>query len=152
MEGDGGNDTRRLRDEWSSPAAPQRLSGAHHRAWLDRYLLDETHHLDPGGDEAVRRILDEVGLSHPDRQISARDALHLPGDGGQHPDHRNGGELADHQPQGRGVGKRSAESRSAGSPRTAVMASAPWRFRRTAATPGYRQSLAEISAAMRSGH
>ena len=36
----------------AAAAALQRLSGAHHRAGLDRHLLDEARHLDQGGDQA----------------------------------------------------------------------------------------------------
>ena len=59
LEGDRGHHPHRLRDERRSAAAFQRLSGAPHRAGLDRHLLDEAPHLDQGGDQAARRLLDE---------------------------------------------------------------------------------------------
>ncbi len=34
----------------------ERRAGAHHRAGLDRHLLDEAHQLDQGGDQAGQRI------------------------------------------------------------------------------------------------
>ena len=52
VEGDRGDHARRLRDERRAAAALQRLPGAHHRAGLDRHLLDEARHLDQGGDQA----------------------------------------------------------------------------------------------------
>ena len=73
-------------------------AGPHRFAGLDRHLLDETREHNPGGDQAVRRFLDDSGLSRPDRQISACGALHLPGNRSQYPDHGDRGELAHHQP------------------------------------------------------
>ena len=83
----------------AAAAALQRLPGAPGRAGLDRHLLDEARHLDQGGDQAGERLLDEPGLSHPARQVPAGRALHLAGHRGQHADHRDGGELAHHQPR-----------------------------------------------------
>ena len=54
VEGGGGHDAHRLRDERPAAAALERLSGAHHGAGLDRHLLDEARDLDQGGDQAVR--------------------------------------------------------------------------------------------------
>ena len=68
VEGDGREHPHRLRDERPAAAALQRLPGAHHRARLDRHLLDEAAHLDPRGHQAVRRLLDE------DRPIGFRTA------------------------------------------------------------------------------
>ena len=72
VEGDGGHDADRLRDERAAAAAFQRISCASHRAGLDRHLLDEARHLDQGGDQAGKRLLDEPGLSHPAGQVPAR--------------------------------------------------------------------------------
>ena len=108
----------------AAAAALQRLSRAHHRAGLDRHLLDEARHLDQGGDQAGLELLDEPGLSHSARQVPAGRALHLAGNRGQHADHRNGGELADHQPRRRRQRSKAGTSRSAASPGTAATASA----------------------------
>ena len=62
-------------DERPAAAAFQRLPGAADRAGLDRDLLDEAPRHDRGGDEAVRRLLDESGLSHPHRQVPGRRSI-----------------------------------------------------------------------------
>ena len=87
-------------------------------------------------------FLDEPGLSHSARQVPDRGALHLAGDRGQHADHRDGGELADHQPRRRRQGAAPAP-RSAASPGTAATASARSRCRPTAARPGPTATLGE---------
>ena len=48
--------------------------------------------------QAVRRVLDEIGLPGAGRPLPAGGAVLLPGHRRQHPHHRDGGELADHQP------------------------------------------------------
>jgi hypothetical protein len=60
--------------------------------------LDEACYLDQGGNRTIRRILDEVGLSHSQWQVSDRGSLHVPRVGCQHADHRDGSELTDYQP------------------------------------------------------
>ena len=89
----------------------QRLPGAPHRTRLDRHLLDEARHQDQRAYQAAGGFWMKSGLSHPAGQISAGGALHHAGNRRQHSDHRDGGELPDHQPRrrrdgeaGRGVG------------------------------------------------
>src|SRR5262245_59953912 len=64
--------------------------------WTGTYWMK---HLDLGlgFDQAGNPVLDELGLSHPARPVSAGGALHVAGDGGQYADHRDRGELADHR-------------------------------------------------------
>ena len=106
-------DNRRLRDERRTSAAFQRIPGAHHRAWLDRHLLDEARHRDQRADQARIKLLDESGLPHSSREIPGQGSLYQPGKRGKHPDHRNGGQFADHQPPQR----RQSESRQGHSQR-----------------------------------
>ena len=103
LEGDGREHARRLRDERTAPAALQWVSRAYRRAWLDRHLLDEARHLDHGGHQARKRLLDEPRLSHPPGQVPARCAVHLARHAGQYADHRDGRELPDHEPCARNV-------------------------------------------------
>jgi hypothetical protein len=51
---------------------------------LDRDLLDKARHHDHGGDEAIRRVLDEVGLSDSDWEIPPGHALPIPRDRNQY--------------------------------------------------------------------
>ena len=60
-------------------AAFQRLSGPARDPRLDRDLLDEAHRVAQRGDQAVRRVLDEIGLSHTGRQVRDRAKFHVPG-------------------------------------------------------------------------
>src|SRR5262249_32618544 len=101
MEGHRRINTRRLRNERTTATALERLPGSHHRAGLDRHLLDEAPDYDQRTDQAARRILDESCLSRSGGQISAQRSLPQSGDRDHHANHRNGGELADHEPSRR---------------------------------------------------
>ena len=65
--------------------------------WTGTYWMKHVTSIN-GGDQARKRVLDEPGLSHPAGQVPAGRAVHLARHGGQYADHRDGGELADHQP------------------------------------------------------
>ncbi len=67
VEGARREHARRLRDEWRTPAALERLSCAHRRARLDRNLLDEARDLDQRDQQAIRQFLGQVGISHSAR-------------------------------------------------------------------------------------
>jgi hypothetical protein len=55
-----------------APLPLQWLSGSPRPARLDGDLLDEASRFNRGGDEALRRLLDEERLSHPERKIPDR--------------------------------------------------------------------------------
>jgi hypothetical protein len=79
------------------PLPLQRFSCPDRRPGLDRHLLGQACHFDQGGDEARNWILDEPGISNSSRQVLARCAIVSQETAGQCPDHRNGGELANHE-------------------------------------------------------
>ena len=95
----------RLRDE--RPAAPafQRLPGAAGGARLDRHLLDEAPHPYRCTDNAVGRVLDEARLSSSGGQVSRSAIASSPRKMQYHADHRDGRQLADHQPSRRRNGE-----------------------------------------------
>ena len=64
--------------------------------WTGTYWVKHITTID-ANDQTVRRLLDEGGLPHSERQISDRRPIPHPADRGQHPNYRNGGEFADHQ-------------------------------------------------------
>ena len=94
-------DDCRLRNEWAAAPAPQRIPRAYHCARLDRHVLDEARHRDQCADQTAGWILDEPRLSDSARKISDQRPVHQSGDSGQHAHHRDGGQLADHQPSRR---------------------------------------------------
>ncbi len=60
--------------------------------WMKHVIADQRT------DSTARRFLDESGLSRAVGQISHPGPFHQPGKCGQHTDHRNGREFANHQP------------------------------------------------------
>ena len=134
----------------AAAAALQRLSGAHHRAGLDRHLLDEARHLDQGGDQAGVGFWMNPAYRIPLGQVPAGGALHLAGDRRQHADHRNGGELADHQPSPTARSVKAGDVTVGGIAWDGGYGIRASKSRPTAARPGRRRRSARTSAASRS--
>ena len=113
--------------------------------WMKHLISDHR------ADQAAGRFLDEPGLPHSGRQVPGGGAFRLPGKRHLDADHRDGRQLADHQPHRRRQGEGRQRSPSAAWPGTAATASAASRSRPTAARPGRRRRSARISAATPSG-
>ena len=79
-------------------AALERLPRPARRARLDRDLLDEASRLDRRAAVRAPGLLDESGLPRAEGEIPHHRALRLAGGPGEHADHRDGRELAHHEP------------------------------------------------------
>ena len=135
----------------AAAAALERLPGSPHRAGLDRHLLDEA----PDLDHALAKPFDgfwmksayRIPLGRFPRSIASS-----PGNRRQHADHRDGGQLADHEPCGWGDGDPTGRPLDlAGIAWDGGRASHVSRSPSTMAPRGGRRNSAKTSGGSRSG-